>query len=100
MSIGRKPRVEGLNLDEMGLHYSARGIEVNESMQTNIPHIYACGDVSGGMKLAHVAFHEGRVAALHACGEQSKVNFQAVPRCVYTSPEIASVGIDGRTSKS
>lgn len=93
VSIGRKPRIDGLNLDKIGVQYSSRGIEVNESMQTNIPHIYACGDVSGGMKLAHVAFHEGRVAALHACGEEAKVNYQAVPRCVYTSPEIASVGL-------
>lgn len=93
VSIGRKPRIDGLNLDKIGVQYSSRGIEVNESMQTNIPHIYACGDVSGGMKLAHVAFHEGRVAAQHACGEEAKVNYQAVPRCVYTSPEIASVGL-------
>ena len=84
VSIERKSRVEGLNLEEIGIHYSSRGIEVNESMQTNIPHIYACGDVIGGMKLAHVAFHEGRVAALHACGEEVKVNYHAVPRCVYT----------------
>ena len=93
VSIGRKPRVADLHLDEIGVEYSASGIEVNESMQTNIPHIYACGDVNGGMKLAHVAFHEGRVAALHACGEDVQVNYRAVPRCVYTSPEIASVGL-------
>ena len=93
VSIGRKPRVDGLNLDEIGVYYSSRGIEVNESMQTNIAHIYACGDVNGGMKLAHVAFHEGRVAALHACGEDVQVNYRAVPRCVYTSPEIAGVGL-------
>lgn len=99
VSIGRKARVEGLHLAEIGVDYSARGIEVNESMQTNIPHIYACGDVSGGMKLAHVAFHEGRVAALHACGQDIKVNTRTIPRCIYTSPEIASVGLTEEQAK-
>lgn len=100
VSVGRKPRVEGLCLDKIGVSYSKKGIEVNESMQTNIPHIYACGDVSGGMKLAHVAFHEGKVAALHACGHDVQVNYRAVPRCIYTSPEIASVGLTEEQARS
>ncbi|WP_400162431.1 dihydrolipoyl dehydrogenase [Brevibacillus sp. TJ4] len=93
VAIGRRPRVEELGLDRIGVRYSRQGIEVNEHMQTNVPHIYACGDVIGGVQLAHVAFHEGEVAALHACGRGKSVSYRAVPRCIYTSPEIASVGL-------
>ena len=54
-------------------------------MQTNVSHISAVGDVIGGIQLAHVAFHEGTTAALHASGEDVKVNYHAVPRCIYTA---------------
>ncbi|PLS04814.1 dihydrolipoyl dehydrogenase [Neobacillus cucumis] len=93
VSIGRKPRVNSLGLENIGIDFSRQGILVNEQMQTNIPNIYACGDVIGGIQLAHVAFHEGTVAALNACGVDTQVNYRAVPRCIYTSPEIASVGL-------
>ncbi|WCK56637.1 dihydrolipoyl dehydrogenase [Aneurinibacillus sp. Ricciae_BoGa-3] len=93
VSVGRKPRITNLGLENIGIDFSGKGINVNERMQTSIPSIYACGDVIGGIQLAHVAFHEGTVAALNACGHDKKVSYQAVPRCIYTSPEIASVGI-------
>ncbi|WP_129725882.1 dihydrolipoyl dehydrogenase [Ectobacillus funiculus] len=100
VSIGRKPRVAELALQNAGIAYSQKGIIVNEQMQTNIPHIYACGDVTGGIQLAHVAFHEGGVAALHACGQEARVNYRSVPRCIYTSPEIASVGLTEKQARS
>lgn len=93
VSIGRKPRVKELGLDRIGVKYSKQGIHVNENMQTSVSHIYACGDVIGGIQLAHVAFHEGEAAALNACGIDKTVSYHAVPRCIYTSPEIASVGL-------
>ncbi|HET7580067.1 MAG TPA: dihydrolipoyl dehydrogenase [Bacillales bacterium] len=93
IAIGRKPHVAELGLDQVKVHFTKQGIQVNDHMQTSIPHIYACGDVVGGRQLAHVAFHEGTVAALHASGIERKVNYQAVPRCIYTAPEIASVGL-------
>ena len=99
VAIGRKPRVHGLGLEEIGVDFSKQGIAVDEYMQTNIPSIYACGDVIGGIQLAHVAFHEGRVAALNACGQAEIVNYRAVPRCIYTSPEIASVGLTEEQAK-
>ncbi|WP_066053746.1 dihydrolipoyl dehydrogenase [Robertmurraya korlensis] len=99
VSIGRKPRIEQLGLENIGIDFSRKGIIVNEHLQTNIPNIYACGDVIGGIQLAHVAFHEGTVAALHACGVESQVNYRAVPRCVYTSPEIASVGLTEKQAR-
>lgn len=99
VSVGRRPRFAELGLEKIGVHFSKKGIEVNDQMQTNIPHIYACGDVISGIQLAHVAFHEGRVAALHASGKKVKVNYQAVPRCIYTSPEIASVGLTEKQAR-
>ncbi|MFB6804009.1 dihydrolipoyl dehydrogenase [Peribacillus butanolivorans] len=93
VSIGRKPRVYGMGLERNDIDFSKHGISVNNQMQTSNSSIYACGDVIGGIQLAHVAFHEGRVAALNACGHETKVNYRAIPRCIYTSPEIASVGL-------
>ncbi|MFC0560902.1 dihydrolipoyl dehydrogenase [Halalkalibacter alkalisediminis] len=100
ISIGRRPRTANLNLEKIGVLFSKQGIHVNESMQTNIPHIYACGDVTGGIQLAHVAFHEGTIAALNGCGEEASVNYRAVPRCIYTSPEIASVGLTEKQARN
>ncbi|MGI8384267.1 dihydrolipoyl dehydrogenase [Robertmurraya sp. P23] len=99
VSIGRKPRVQNLGLENIGLEFSHQGILVNERMETNIPNIYACGDVIGGVQLAHIAFHEGTVAALQASGEEVEVNYRAVPRCIYTSPEIASVGLTEKQAR-
>lgn len=99
VSIGRKPRVQNLGLENIGLEFSHQGIFVNEHMETNIPNIYACGDVIGGVQLAHIAFHEGTVAALQASGEEAQVNYRAVPRCIYTSPEIASVGLTEKQAR-
>ncbi|MGS2777024.1 dihydrolipoyl dehydrogenase [Robertmurraya sp. GLU-23] len=99
VSIGRKPRVQNLGLEHIGLDFSNKGIFVNDCMETNISNIYACGDVIGGIQLAHVAFHEGKVAALQACGEEAQVHYRAVPRCIYTSPEIASVGLTEKQAR-
>ncbi|MDN4522936.1 dihydrolipoyl dehydrogenase [Fictibacillus fluitans] len=99
VSVGRTPLVSGLNLEAIGIIADRGGIHVNEFMQTNVPHIYAAGDVTGGILLAHVAFHEGTVAALNACGRHKRANYRAVPRCIYTSPEIASVGLTEKQAR-
>ncbi|WP_223593805.1 dihydrolipoyl dehydrogenase [Neobacillus bataviensis] len=99
ISVGRRPRIAGLGLEMLGIDFSSQGIKVNEHMQTNIPHIYACGDIICGIQLAHVAFHEGTVAALHACGEAAQVHYNAVPRCIYTAPQIASVGMTEKQAR-
>lgn len=99
VAIGRKPRLADLNLDQIGVKYDKKGIHVNQHMQTNLSHIYACGDVAGGVQLAHAAFHEGTVAASHASGKAVCVNDQIIPRCIYTSPEIASVGLNEKTAR-
>jgi dihydrolipoamide dehydrogenase len=100
VAIGRKPRTEQLGLDRAGIMYTEHGIEVDEEMRTNIPHIYACGDIVGGVQLAHLAFHEGEIAALNACGMSRQVNHRTIPRCIYTWPEVAGVGLTERQARA
>ncbi|MDN5387486.1 dihydrolipoyl dehydrogenase [Bacillus sp. LB7] len=99
VAVGRKPRTADLMLEHIGVQYDRKGIQVNQHMQTNIPHIYACGDITGGIQLAHAAFHEGIVAASHASGKDMQVNSEIIPRCIYTSPEIASVGLNEKKAR-
>jgi len=90
---GRTPQTAGLGLEEIGVMFDEKGIKVNEKMETNISGIYAAGDVTGGIMLAHVASAEGECAAKNAVGVPSRISYNAVPKCIYTSPEIASVGM-------
>lgn len=91
--VGYKPNIEGLGLNECGITIEGGRIQVNETMQTSVPDIYAAGDVVGGMMLAYVSFAEGRVAAENAMGRDSKIDYQVVPQCIFTLPEVASVGL-------
>lgn len=93
VAVGRRPNVEELGLDSIGVQVEKTGIKVDEFLRTNVPHIYAVGDVAGGILLAHVAMHEGVVAAENAMGLQRAMNYAAVPSCVFTTPEVASVGL-------
>ncbi len=90
---GRMPQTAGLGLEEIGVKFDEKGIHVNEKMETNIREIYAAGDVTGGIMLAHVASAEGECAARNAVGVPSRISYKAVPKCIYTTPEIASVGL-------
>lgn len=93
VSVGRKANLEDLGIPEMGIETVKGAILTNERMQTNIGNVYAVGDVTTSAQLAHVAYHEARVAVLNICGKQAYINYKAVPNCIYTSPEIASVGL-------
>ncbi len=94
VSIGRSLNTEGIGLEAIGIKKGSRGeIEVNEHMETNIEGIYAIGDVTGGILLAHVASKEGIIAAYNACGIDKKIDYSVVPAAIFTSPEIASVGL-------
>jgi len=93
IAVGYSPNVEGLGLDEAGVAVNKGGIQVNEHMETSVPNIYAAGDVIGGMMLAYVAMEEGVIAAENALGRNSTIAYQAVPRCTFTLPELASVGL-------
>src|SRR5215212_9822622 len=94
VSIGRAPLVEGLGLEEVGVQFDRRaGIATDEHRRTTVPHIYAVGDCAGYWQLAHTAFREGEVAAENACGHEATIGDPAVPRPIYTDPEIAGVGL-------
>ncbi len=94
VSIGRSLNTEGVGLDEVGIQKGERGeIKVNEMMETNVPGIYAIGDVTGGMLLAHKASREGIVAASNACGVKRTMDHSVVPAAIFTWPEIGSVGL-------
>jgi dihydrolipoamide dehydrogenase len=94
VSVGRAPLVEGLGLESAGVDFDKRaGIATDEHRRTSVPHIYAVGDCAGYWQLAHTAFREGEVAAENACGHEATVDARAVPRPIYTEPEIAGVGL-------
>lgn len=92
MAVGRAPRVDGLDLDKAGVEHSNRGIPVDDDMRTNVPNIYAIGDVNARMMLAHVATFQG-FRALHAIdGVKDEIRFDLVPSAVFTVPECGMVG--------
>jgi len=89
---GRAVYTEGLNLEAAGVDFSQKGISVSEDFSTNISHIYAIGDVTGGIQLAHLASAQGIAVVERALGRQPHVCLKYVPSCIYTEPEAASVG--------
>lgn len=93
MAVGRAPRVDGLNLEAAGVEYSPKGIVVDDWMRTNVPHIYAIGDVNARMMLAHVASFQGLHALNAIDGIQDKINFGVVPSAVFVVPECGMVGL-------
>lgn len=93
LAAGRAANVEGIGLESAGLDVAGGTIKVNDHMQTGAPGVYAAGDVTGGMWLAHVAFAEGMTAAEHAMGMNSRIDYRVVPRCVFSFPEYAAVGM-------
>ncbi|HBF2338111.1 TPA: dihydrolipoyl dehydrogenase [Clostridioides difficile] len=90
-AIGREANLSGI--EDLDIKIDKGSIVVNSKMETSIPSIYAVGDVTGGLMLAHAAFKMGEVAASNALGMNKEVDLGALPSCVYTIPEVASVGI-------
>jgi dihydrolipoamide dehydrogenase len=99
LAAGRVPCVDDLGLDKLGVACEQSKILVNERMATNIPGVYAIGDVRGGAMLAHVAMEEGKCAAENCMGANRNMDYRAVPRCVYTSPEVAGVGLTEKEAR-
>ncbi len=93
VATGRVPLTRGTGIDTLGVEVSRGAVVVNERMETNVEGVYAIGDVIGGWMLAHVASAEGKVAAENALGKTHAIDYRAVPNCVYSLPELASVGI-------
>jgi dihydrolipoamide dehydrogenase len=93
ISVGRRPYTDGLNVDKAGVKITERGqIEVNDHLQTNVPNIYAVGDVIRGAMLAHKAEEEGVFVAETIAGQKPHINYNLIPGVVYTWPEVAGVG--------
>jgi dihydrolipoamide dehydrogenase len=101
ISIGRRANGDKLEAEKAGVAVDARGIiAVNKQMQTNVPHIFAIGDLAGGPMLAHKATHEAKVAAEVAAGHKSAFDARSIPSVAYTDPEIAFVGLTETEAKA
>jgi dihydrolipoamide dehydrogenase len=101
VAIGRRPNVDGLALDKAGVALNQRGqIEIAHDFQTNVPGIYAIGDVTPGPMLAHKAEDEGIAAAEFVAGQTGIINHDVIPGVVYTNPEIANVGLSEEDAKA
>ena len=93
MSVGRRPVTKGFGLENLNLEQTERGaIRVNEKMQTSVPDVYVCGDLTGFSLLAHTAVREAEVAVHSILGKEDAMSYRAIPGVVYTNPEIAGVG--------
>jgi len=93
MAVGRRPALSTLNLSDIGIDFTPRGIAVDANMQTSVPGVYAIGDITGGIMLAHAASAHGRIALAHICGEPCLTDTSLVPAAVFTVPELATVGL-------
>lgn len=94
VAIGRKPNGGSIGAEAAGVKVDERGfIRVDDQQRTNVPHIFAIGDIVGQPMLAHKASHEGKVAAEAACGEKAYFDVRAIPSVAYTHPEVAWVGL-------
>lgn len=101
LAVGRTPFVDGLNIENAAieLNDNKKGIKVNSRMQTNIPNIYAIGDVTNKVLLAHVASHQGIVAVNNIMGVESEMDYNCIPGAVFTDPEIATVGLSEKAAR-
>lgn len=98
VAIGREPNMDGLNIEKTGIELNERGkgIKVDNTLKTNVPGIYAIGDVNNKMQLAHVASHQGIIAVDNILSEDKEMQYDCVPNVIFTAPEIASVGLTER----
>ncbi len=93
VAVGRKPNLGNLGLDAAGILYDRRGIKVDANFKTNLDNVYAIGDVTGQMMLAHSATYSGYQVLKNLLGETERIDFFVLPSCVFTFPEVASVGL-------
>ena len=99
VATGRTPETKGLNIDGIGIETLKGQIVVDEEFKTSVAGIYAIGDVTGGIQLAHVASAQGIAVAERIMGKEPEVNLHIVPACIYTTPEISSVGMTEKQTK-
>jgi dihydrolipoamide dehydrogenase len=100
VATGRRPVLDGLNAEAVGVEVERRFVKVDEYMRTSVPGVYAIGDVVATPALAHVASREGILAVDHIAGKHVQtINYLAVPNCTYSHPEVASVGLTERAAR-
>ncbi|TCO07728.1 dihydrolipoyl dehydrogenase [Natronoflexus pectinivorans] len=100
LSVGRRPNIEGVGLENIGVELFRGGIKVDQHMRTNIPNVYAAGDVTGFSLLAHTASREGEVVVNNLTGRKDVMRYNAIPGVVYTNPEFSGVGITEDVAKA
>lgn len=101
IAVGRRPNTEGLGIENLGIKTNSKGyIEVNEYLQTNIPNIYAIGDVTGISLFAHVASHQGLTAIENILGDKKRLDYNTVPKAIFCEPQIGSVGLTEEQAKA
>lgn len=99
LSVGRRANVAGIGLENIGVEFTPRGIKIDQNCRTNVPNVYAAGDITGFSLLAHTASREGEVAVNHMLGRKDVMRYDAIPGVVYTHPEIAGVGLTESMAK-
>ena len=106
VSVGRRANFKGLGLEELGVEFALNpagrpvGVKVDSKMRTNIPNVYAAGDITGFSMLAHTASREGEVAVNNILGKEDHMRYEAIPGVVYTNPEVAGVGLTEEQAKA
>ena len=96
---GRRPATSGLGLEQLGVKMERGFVDIDASCRTNVPNLYAVGDITGKIQLAHVASAQGLTAAANCAGKSEALRYDVVPACIYTFPEIAYVGMDETTAQ-
>jgi dihydrolipoamide dehydrogenase len=100
LCIGRKPAADGLGLEAIGVYTERGAVVVDNAMQTNLPGLYAVGDINGKSMLAHTAYRESEVAVNNILGKKDRMVYDVIPSVIYTTPEAASVGETEETAQS
>ncbi|MFH2125414.1 MAG: dihydrolipoyl dehydrogenase [Pseudomonadota bacterium] len=93
VATGRRPASEALRPEKLGLALEGAAVKVDQYMATSLPNVYAAGDLTGGMMLAHLAMAEAECAAVNAMGGKQAMDYTAIPACIYTTPQVATVGL-------
>jgi len=99
VAVGRRPNSDGLGLETIGLATERGAIQVNERMETAVPGVYAIGDVTGGIQLAHVASYQAEIAVANALGGDRRADYRVVPSAIFAAPEVAQVGLNEEQCK-
>ena len=99
VAAGRKPVISGFGLEKLGVEYYKGGIKIDPNCRTNIPNVYAAGDVTGFSLLAHTASREAEVAVNHIMGIKDTMRYDSIPAVVYTNPEVSGVGLTEKEAK-